>query len=102
DALGERRIPLNEPIGVAVFIVLEVEARRHRGSHQRKAPARNQATALPRSSGDHDLRAVSGAKIVSENHQATSSIGMKLEHLDRVAEVEVKHFVGREAVQSRE
>jgi hypothetical protein len=62
----------------------------------------NEPRALPYSGGNKDLNLLIGEQIVSEDDDGGAAIGMKLKHLDGVAQIKVEDFIGIEQVHFRE
>jgi hypothetical protein len=58
----------------------------------------DETSALPYSGGNYDLNLLAREQIMAENHEAGSAVGVKLKHLDGIAEVEVEDLVGLEHV----
>ena len=75
--------------------VLKLESRRHRRPHQGPFAARDQSRTLPGKSRNAELQSHSFVETLAENERVSGSIGMELQHFDRIADVEMIDLVGR-------
>ena len=66
------------------------------------ASAGAEAGALPDAARHHDLGPLAGGQVGADQHQAVGAVRPELEHLDRVAQVEVEDLVGGQPMHGRE
>ena len=96
------RVRRGELISGPRIKVHEVESGTHRGAQERRSAAGEQPRSLPDAGGNQHLWALAGCQIRAQVHNAPTTVGKQLQLLDRVAEVEVKQFIARQAVHARE
>ena len=78
------------------------EAWGYGASHERPAAARDEAAALPDAGGDDELRFDAGREVIAEADDAGVAVWPELQHLDRIAGVEVEHLVALYAMDGGE
>jgi len=81
-----------------VFVVGDVEARGHGGTEESEFSAGVEETPLPDVFSDDDLELFVGEDIFAHGDDLSMTVGVKLEHGYRIAEVEMENFVGAETV----
>lgn len=77
----------------AVSVVHKFEAWSDGTAHETEGAAGKQAHALPRTSRYCYLWTLASSQIIAEENGLTTPVRVELEHLARVAKVEVKDFV---------
>lgn len=84
------------------MVIGEVEAGYDSASQESQLAVSDELCPLPDASRDQDLHMLPGCQIRAERQNGSAAVREQLKHFDRVAEVEVEHFVGVENVQLRE
>jgi hypothetical protein len=87
---------------LARFVVGVVEAGGYGGAEEGVAAAGAEAGALPDVAGDDHLGALAGFEVGADEDDPVGAVGVEVEHLDGVAQVEVEDLVGGEAGHGRE
>jgi hypothetical protein len=85
-----------------ISIVGVIEAGDDGAPEESELALADEPRALPYSGGNEDLDLVTGEQIGPENYDGGTAVGMELEHLDGIAEIEVEDLIGVEQVHLRE
>src|ERR1019366_3053687 len=83
-----------ELLATSRLVVFKFEARTHRTSKQRPLAARHQSRTLPHAARNHHLRPLSLRPTVANANDRTASIRAELQHLHRIACIEMEYLIG--------
>ena len=93
DQLTKRRPPRAELRARACLVVFELEAWTHRASQQRPRAAGRQPRSLPYAAPHHHLRPLALVQPVAQAHRPPASLLVELQHLHRIARIEMKNLI---------
>ena len=102
DGDGKGRELATEFVAITCFVVGVVEAGSDSGSHQGETSAFFQTSALPNAARNDVLQVHAGAEIRAQGDEFAVAAGVKLEHLYRITQIEVKDLFARKAMNDRE